>query len=737
MPEIIINGNSYNFEEGDTILDIARRNNIQIPVMCYLEHITPTGACRLCLVEVEGYPKPMAACVTYAVDGMKVYTDTEEVKKHRNRMMEFILIKHPLDCPVCDKAGECMLQDTAYSFGIKEESVKSQKPNKPTFDWNMIIHDANLCVLCERCVKICHEITGNSALKIENRGFNNLIVPSKGDTLNCDFCGLCVDYCPVGALLDKPYKHSVRSWDLEKKESVCTMCPVGCSVEYDIKDDEVYRARSTKDSFICALGRYSYKHPDHPARISFPSVNDNGFKEISLKDVVENTVSKIKSSLNNYGSDSVAVLVGSRLSTEAIFAYKYLAEKIGCRIFSDVDFEENGYYEAYKEKFGTFDNYGVLDDIKSSELVFVIGSDLSTEALGIKWRVMNAVIHNNSRLVTIGLKKYEYDFFTDASILADYGDFAGVFEKIKKGDDDLSRDIASYITKAKKVAIIVGNEYIQSESQLNAVFSFADFIGIDKINCFINVSDKTNITAIFKAGLGVDRERLRKFLTDLEDGKVKYIITAGFYPYNTTGNYKRFLKYAGKAEIAAIDIYENSFTKVAKYFIPIATSLEVVNSYITIDGRLIKTTPVLKRRGSSFTDIEVVSLFSEHFGEKLPVDSGEFFDRYISGKNGIPYVKYSDIDGCMGIDTKYNISYTNYSYMKAPKGTKEVYVNSKYHNGVMSTFAAVKCEDEQCKRDYYFEPSYTIISGPDACFNGSCSINSDIAKGIVLIPKNR
>lgn len=736
MPEIIINGNSYNFEEGDTILDIAKRNNIQIPVMCYLEHITPTGACRLCLVEVEGYPKPMAACVTYAVDGMKVYTDTEEVKKQRNRMMEFILIKHPLDCPVCDKAGECMLQDTAYSFGIKEESVKSQKPNKPVFDWNMIIHDANLCVLCERCVKICHEITGNSALKIEDRGFNNLIVP-KGDTLNCDFCGLCVDYCPVGALLDKPYKHSVRSWDLQKKESVCTMCPLGCNVEYDLKDDEVYRARSTKDSFICALGRYSYKHPDHPSRITYPAVNEGGFKEVSLNDLVEKVSTTIKNNISNNGVGSVAILLGSRLSTESIFAYKNLADKLGIRVFSDVDFEANDYYESYKNKFGTLDTIGSIDDVKKSDLIFVIGSDLSSEALGIKWRVMNAVIQNNSRLVTIGLKKYEYDFFTDASILADYGDFAGVFERIKHEKDELSKDIAEYIKKAKRVSFIVGNEYISSESQLNSVLAFADFVGKDKLNCFINVSDKTNISAIFKAGLGQNRDAVGKFLTDLEDGKVKQIITAGFYPYNTVGNYKRFIKAANKAEIVAIDIYENEFTKNAKYFIPVTTTLESEGSYITLDGRLIKTTPVLERRGSSLTDVEVVSLLGEKIGIKIPSKSGEFFDGFISGKNGIPAIKFAEIDGCVRISSEFKFDPTNFSYLEAAKGTKEVYVNAKYHNGILTTFAAVKCEDEYCKRDYYFEPNMQIISGPDACFNGSCSINTNIAKGIVLIPKNR
>ncbi|MCA1980332.1 MAG: (2Fe-2S)-binding protein, partial [Calditerrivibrio sp.] len=565
MPQITIDGVNYSFEEGESILDIAKKNNIDIPVMCYLEHITPTGACRLCLVEVEGYPKPMASCVTYAIDGMKVFTNTDEVKKQRNRMMEFILIKHPLDCPVCDKAGECMLQDTAYAFGIKEESVKSQKPNKPVFDWNMIIHDANLCVLCERCVKICHEITGNSALKIEDRGFNNLIVPAKGETLNCDFCGLCVDNCPVGALLDKPYKHSVRSWDLQKKESVCTICPVGCNVEFDVKDDEIYRGRSTKSSFVCSKGRYTYKYPDHPSRFLSPMENENGLKEVELGELVDKVSSSIKSVVNNYGSGAVGVLLGSRLSTESLFVYKEFAERNGFRIFSELDFEENGYYKLYKNKFNTLDSIGTIDDIKRSDLIFVVGSDIFSESLGTKWRVMNAVIHNNSKLVTIGLKKYEYDFFTDASFMADYGNFAKIFEDIKGSNEFVYQNLRSIINNAKKVSFIVGNEYISAESQLESVFSFVDYIGKDKLHVYLNTSDKTNIAATFKAGLGLKRDELDKFLTDLEDGKVKFIISAGFYPYSTFGSYRRLIRSVRKAEILAIDLYENEYTKLARY----------------------------------------------------------------------------------------------------------------------------------------------------------------------------
>jgi len=211
-----------------------------------------------------------------------------------------------------------------------------------------------------------------------------------------------VDYCPVGALLDKPYKHSVRSWDLEKKESFCTMCPVGCKVEFDIKDDEIYRARSTKESFICSKGRYTYRYPEHPARFLVPMVKDNDFKEIELTSLTENVARLISNAVNNYGSSSVGILLGGRLSTESLFAYKYLAEKNGFRIFSEQDFEFNDYHTLYKDKFGTLHTIGTIEDIKASDLIFVIGSDIFSESLGVKWRVQNAVVHNNSKLVTIG-----------------------------------------------------------------------------------------------------------------------------------------------------------------------------------------------------------------------------------------------------------------------------------------------------------------------------------------------
>jgi NADH dehydrogenase/NADH:ubiquinone oxidoreductase subunit G len=739
MPEIYINDRSYPFKEGETILEVARRNNIYIPVMCYLKEITPTGACRLCLVEIEGVDKPAAACVTYALDGMKIYTDTEKVKKDRKRMLDFVLIKHPLDCPVCDKAGECMLQDTAYEFGINEESISSEKPDKPVFDWGFIINDTNLCVMCERCVKVCHEITGCSALKIEERGFNNIINTTTGDTLSCDFCGLCVDFCPVGALLDKPYKHSVRSWDLDKIKTFCTYCPVGCEIEADIHNNEIFRCRSTENSFICSLGRYAFKYPENENRIKSPMIKDgNSYITTDWNTAISKIEEKLKGIKQNYGDDSIAFVLGSRLDTETLMGYKKLADELGTnKILADIQFENDEIYKIHKSKFGTYDNVGVLGDIKESGLIFVIGSDLSSEALGIKWRVMNAVIHNSAKLVTIGAKKYEYDEFTDISLLADYGDYASIFEGIKSGDSEFSSDIREYIESSDKISFIVGNEFISSEAKPESVYAFLDYVGKDKLQSFFIVSDKTNITASLTSGiteLGYTPAQLSK---DISNSRVKAVIAVGFYPFNTYGNYKMLRKSVENTELfISVDMFVNDFNKKSDIILPALSALECEGSYLTLDGRVIRSSTVFTSDTESKTDVSILSSLASVLGVELPESNEEVWSKLVAGKNGIPAIDFYEIDGFITKDKDYDFNKTSFSYESRSEGTVEIFVNAKHHNNYLSTAAVVEKDVDGYLKKYYFDVEDTVVSGKDACFDGKCDLVDNIAKGTVLIPKN-
>jgi len=739
MGQIYINEKAYDFKEGETILDVARRNEIDIPVMCYLEHITPTGACRLCLIEIEGVCKPVAACVTYALDGMKVKTDTEKVVKNRKKMMEFVLMKHPLDCPVCDKAGECMLQDTAYDFGIKEETFKTEKPKKPKFDWEMIIHDANLCVLCERCVKLCHEVAGCSALEIQERGFENIINTKDGANLNCDFCGICVDYCPVGALLDKPYKHSVRSWDLEKVQSVCTMCPVGCDIEYGLFEGEIYRATSANNGFICSLGRYAFKFTDNPERVkSTLKRNGNNLQSTDFSESVKGAVEKLDKIREYYGEGSVVFLVGSRLSTEDIVAAKLLADKIADgKITTDIMLDHGTYFREYFNKFNTYSNIGRLENLRDSDLTFVIGSDLKTESLGVKWDIMNAVTKNDGKLVTITLTESEYEYMVDATLKADYGDFAGVFEKIKNSSDSLYADIRDYIKNAKKISFIVGNEYMQAEKQVKSLFAFLDYAGgKDKLYNFINTSDKSNfITALNVIG---DSYSPASFLEEFGKGKVKALVTVGFETYNVGKHYKAIQKNATNLEcLVTLGMFSDNLSIKADFFFPLKSYLEQEATFVTIDNRLTKTSKIIDAPEGVYSAYEILSEIGMAKGIELPKRANEIFDKIVSGNFGFTEIKYSEIDGCLYNVVQSGFSQTEFSYKEFPKGTVEVIVNERYHNGLLSGKAALEKKDGEAYRKYYFDVKGEIISGDDACFDGKCTLNNTVAKGIVLIPKNK
>ena len=737
MGKIYINGKSYDFNEGDTILDVAKKNDIEIPVMCYLEQVTPTGACRLCLVEIDGVDKPVAACVTYAIDEMKVQTDTEKVVKHRKKMMEFVLMKHPLDCPVCDKAGECMLQDTAYSFGITEETFKTEKPQKPKYDWDMIVHDANLCILCERCVKLCHEVAGCSALEIQERGFENIINTKHKGKLDCDFCGMCVDYCPVGALLDKPYKHTIRSWDLENKQAFCTMCPVGCEIEYGLFDGEIYRATGCNDRFICSVGRYAFKYTDNPERLTDVLKNNGGnLQKCGFEEAVDDISKKIDKIIDYYGEDAIAILVGGNLSNEDIVAAKILSEKVaGGRILTDLHFEYERYFNRYFNKFGTYNNIGKLENLKTSELTFVIGSDLKTESLGVKWDMLYSPVRNDGKLVVITLSECEYEYMADALVKADYADFAGVFEKIKSSSDELYKDIRGYIEKASKVSFIVGNEYMQAEKQLDAVFNFVDFVGREKLYNFINTNDRANFSGALN--IAGNTYNMETFAKKLKNGDIKGIFTIGFHAYNTNSYYKLLKKNAENLELlVSLSMFKDSLSENAHFIFPVQSYLESEGSFVTIDNRLIKASKVIEPLDNTYTIAHIISKLLNLKGVDLPEITEEIFDSYISGKYGFSEIKYREIDGYIHLPVNYSYNNTDFKYKDLSKGTVEIFVNESHHLGFLTTKAALEKKDGEVYRKYYFDVKNEILSGRDACFDGKCKLDTKVADGVILIPKN-
>ena len=714
MAEVFINGQSYEFTEGESILDVAKRNGIDIPVMCYLEHITPTGACRLCLVEIEGYSKPMAACVTYAVDGMKIKTDTEMVIEDRKQMMDFILMKHPLDCPVCDKAGECMLQDTAFQFGITEETVSVPKPQKEIRIWNKIIHNENLCILCERCVKICHELTGRSALKIEERGFNNYITTADPNGLDCDFCGLCVDYCPVGALLDKPFNHKIRVWDLQDTLTTCTYCPSGCKIKMSTTDNKIYRATAKDMGFICNLGRYGYKFVDSEDRIFNPMIKGN-----------ETTWDDFKAKLPDLNPEETAVILGSRLTNEAIAAYKQLTPNVIC----DLEFQETDFYKKYQEKFGTMNNIGKYGQLMNSDFVFVIGADFTREVTGAKWRVLSAVTKNKGDMISISINENEVEKYARVAFKADYGNFAEKINEFLNSDEEKISFARKMFNKAETVSIVVGNEYLSAETDFDSVFALADVIGKDRLVSFLVLNDKANFQGMIASGIIENGYTPEKLLKDIEKGKIQNVITADFYPYNTSDLYAKLNGAFELVNVIAVDFLKNDFNLNADFVIPVTTAYETKGTTTTIDNRIGIRAQIVEPAETLLNDVQAATLLGNKLGIESADSYEEIWNNYIKGQNGYPDVEFSDLKEMMfrKIEPAFNKSEYKYS-PKSSKNEKTVYINSRYHNGFVSTKAVIteKLEDAAL-REYFFDVKKEEISH---------ETNENVAKGVKLITKN-
>jgi len=748
MAEIIINNNPYSFDEGESILDIAERNGIHIPTLCYLKDVTPTGACRLCLVQVDGAARLQAACVTYAKDGMKIETDNDYVWKNRKDMLDFILIKHPLDCPICDKAGECELQDTAFEFGMREEMVTSDKPAEPIVNWNKIVYNSNLCVLCEKCMKSCHEMTGCSALSMEDRGFYNHVVPSKGDTLECDFCGTCIDRCPVGALLDAQFHHSARVWDLEEKVTSSVFSPEGCAVSYGTKDGKILRAKAVGNGQISAQDRFAFKYLDSAERALTPMVSDGRSLNETKWEEVETL---LKDKLAGVKPDEVALVAGSTITNEAFAAYKKLMDGIGSKkYFSETDIALGGFYDKYSAKFGTMENIGTLEDIKDSDIIFVIGCDLRREAVGVKHKIMNAVIHNDAKLFVAGVQKYEYDLFTTKTVMAEYGDFAGALEVLKQDapapkadrpnpnvfdvENDRNLYVPANLARAKKVSVIIGEEFIQSGTDTDAVLAFCDFIGQEKLKSVFVINEQVNYMGAIVNGFVKNGYTAQNLTKELESGAVKVVINAGFNAKPNCAVSEKLVSAFSKASLyIAADIFKTGAATTASVVLPVKDSLETVGTFTTLDGRLVALDKVVEAQGTQKTHVQVASMLGSMVGQTITACAFETFHGDVAGKNGFPALDYSEVDGSVVKAKSNEWNATSYAYSKPAAKTFQYYMLPRYHTNIITAKSYLPATTES--REYFFPVAKEIVAGEGVEYAGA-ETSAKVAKGVVAVSRD-
>src|ERR1700727_134748 len=277
-----IDGREVQAPENAMLVDAAKLGDIEIPVFCYEPKLgNPVGACRMCLVEIEGIPKLQTSCSTPVKDGMVVHTETDRVKHAQNAVVEFLLVNHPLDCPVCDKGGECPLQDITFGWGLGRSRMIEPKRHfeKPLALSPLVAIDRERCILCYRCVRFSQEISEDYQLIFTERGAHTFVGTHDGHPYVAPFSGNIIELCPVGALTSQPYRFRARPWDIEGAGGICTLCPSQCNVEFTVRDDKVMRVLSREnpgvdDGWLCDKGRFAYQAIHVDERVTEPLVRD-------------------------------------------------------------------------------------------------------------------------------------------------------------------------------------------------------------------------------------------------------------------------------------------------------------------------------------------------------------------------------------------------------------------------------------------------------------------------------
>jgi predicted molibdopterin-dependent oxidoreductase YjgC len=330
MPRITINKREITVADNTTILDAARKNNIYIPTLCNHPKLTPSGGCRLCIVEVKGIPRPVASCTTPVTDGMEVTTSTAHIEDMRKLVLELIISDHPNDCMVCEATGNCALQELAYTYNVRGVEYPGERRIYQKRDGNAFIErDLEKCILCGRCVKVCNEVQGVEAIDFGYRGFKSKICTNFEDDLNCEFCGQCVSVCPTGALTGKQWKQKGRYGDVKKVDTVCAYCGTGCNITAHVKNNEIIRITSKPDTWnegwLCVKGRFGYQFVNSPDRLTKPLIKRNGaFEEATWDEAISFTAERIRSIREKHGPDAIGGLSSARCTNEENYAFQKL-----------------------------------------------------------------------------------------------------------------------------------------------------------------------------------------------------------------------------------------------------------------------------------------------------------------------------------------------------------------------------------------------------------------------------
>ncbi len=413
---ITINSREIVTEGGKTILEVALKNGIFIPNLCYDPRLEPYGGCRLCLVEVKGANGFVPACTTFISDGMVVATETVALQQTRKTIVELILSDHPAECMTCEISGQCNLQDLAYTFKIDRITYQGERHNYAIQDFNPLIErNYNKCILCGRCSRICDEVQGVGIYDFINRGFGSMVTTPFNRSLtetDCEFCGQCVSTCPSGALVDRPRKYKGRIWEVKKVETICPYCGVGCTIELQVKNHEIVGVsapleKGVNKGNLCVKGRYGYEFVNHADRLTSPLIKKNGkFIEASWEEALSLVVKRLLEIKDKFGPDSIGGFSSAKCTNEENYIFqKFIRAVIGT---NNVDHCARLCHSSsavgLAMAFGTGASTGAVAEIPDADVIFTIGSN-TTESHPVIGANVRRAARNGVKLIVADPRK--------------------------------------------------------------------------------------------------------------------------------------------------------------------------------------------------------------------------------------------------------------------------------------------------------------------------------------------
>ena len=619
MPKIIINNNEVEFEEGMTVLQACEIAGAEIPIFCYHEKLSIAGNCRMCLVEMEKSPKPIASCAMPAANGMKIKTNTPFVEKARKGVMEFLLANHPLDCPVCDQGGECDLQDQSLFYGMDNSRYKENKRQVTEKHMGPLIKtQMTRCIHCTRCIRFATEVAGIPELGAIGRGEDMEITTYLEKSMESELSANVIDLCPVGALTSKPYAFEARPWDLKKTETIDVMDAVGSNIRVDTYGWEVKRVlprlnEDINEEWISDKTRYACDGL-LKQRLDSPYIRENGKLK---KTTWEEAFKLLTSKLSSFKQNQIAGLVGELADLEMIYSFKEFFTK--CVGSNNFECRQDRTYINPKERSNYIFN-STIKGIEESDFILLIGTNPRLEATILNARIRKTYVKKNLKIYSIGNPgdlTYPYEIIGNNTsvvreIVSDSHKISDVIKKSKRpmviiGESALHEKTGMYILESLK-NYLSNNNFIRKDwNALNILNQQASRVGAIDLGVY-SIKDSNNFV----------------FFDKLENNEFKFLYLLGCDNFNFEKK-NMFIVYQGS--------HGDKGAEIADIILPGATYTEKDGSFVNLEGKTQKAYKASYPPGNAREDWiifnDLANLMKKPFAFKNLNDLREEINNYI------------------------------------------------------------------------------------------------------------